>query len=62
MFVVVLLGWEKEIIPESKKVSWNPASCYYTISEKSCRITGFYEMRFRTAQTKSLCYKREVYN
>ena len=33
-----------------------------TISENSCRITGFYEMRFRTAQTKSLCYKREVYN
>ena len=23
-----------------------------TISENSCRITGFYEMRFRTAQTK----------
>ena len=26
--IAKLLGWEKEIIPESKKVSWNPASCY----------------------------------
>ena len=34
----------------------------YTNSENTCRITGFYEMWCRTAQTKSLCYKWEIYN
>ena len=37
----------------------------YTNSENTCRITGFYEMWRRTAQTKSLCYKWdkwEIYN
>ena len=33
-----------------------------TNSENTCRITGFYEMWCRTAQTKSLCYKWEIYN
>ena len=33
-----------------------------TISKKLCRITGFYEMWGNTeTQTKSLCYKRELY-
>ena len=35
---------------------------YYTNSENTCRITGFYEMWCNTAQTKSLCYKWEIYN
>ncbi len=35
---------------------------YNTNSENTCRITGFYEMWCRTAQTKSLCYKWEIYN
>ena len=35
---------------------------YNTNSENTCCITGFYEMWCRTAQTKSLCYKWEIYN
>ena len=34
----------------------------YTNSENTCRITGFYEMWRRTAQTKSLWDKWEIYN
>ena len=35
---------------------------YNTNSERTCRITGFYEMWCPTAQTKSLWDKWEIYN
>ncbi len=44
------------------KLIWYHSSLAYTNSENTCRITGFYEMWRRTAQTKSLCYKWEIYN